>query len=69
MWRVFAFYPNLGIKIRGTEYKSRVEAMDYVSGLIECRTPYFVLNGEKMSEYKSFDMKPEEMAEMVEEYL
>lgn len=69
MWRVFAFYPHLKLKIRGTEYDRYVEMLEYVNALNMCATPYFVLCDGKMVECRSFDMGTEEMAEMVEKYL
>lgn len=69
MYRVLAFYPSLGIKVRVTEYKARDEAYDYISGLRFCDTPYLVLKNDNVIEIETYDLTREQMAEMVEKYL
>lgn len=37
---VFAYYPNLGIHCRVTDYSNKNEMYEYISGLRFCETPY-----------------------------
>ena len=68
MYLVLAFYPTLGIKVRITEYKSKNEAFEYVSGLRFCETPYMILKDGKVIDIETYDLTKEQMAEMVEQY-
>ena len=69
-WKVLAFYPDLGIKIRVTEYDSEKEMRDYVDGGCKIyETPYLVLKDNTPVEYKAYDLTPLQMAAMVERYL
>lgn len=43
-YTVIAMYPDLPIKKRITEYDSKGEAFDYISGLRFCETPYVMFN-------------------------
>lgn len=36
MYQVFAFYPNIPMKIRVTEHKTKGEAYEYIGGLRMC---------------------------------
>lgn len=42
LFQVLAFYKNLGIKVRVTEYSTEGEALEYISGLRACETPYLM---------------------------
>ena len=41
---VIAFYENLGIKKRITDYASKNKAYEYISGLRMCETPYLAFD-------------------------
>lgn len=68
LWKILAFYPRLGIKVRVTEHRDISEAMQYINGLIATETPYLALCHSKVIEVREFDMTREEMAELVEKY-
>ena len=69
MYQVFAFYPNLGIKVRLTEYSSTAEMYEYISGLRLCDTPYVAYqNYKKMVDLETYDMTREQLAQMLSEY-
>lgn len=42
MWLVYAFYPHLGIPVRVLDFSSKMEMLDYVSGLRLTDTPYAI---------------------------
>ena len=70
MYQVFAFYPDLGVKVRVTEYKSQAEAYEYISGLRMCETPYAAWKDWKeMFDLETYGLTREQMAEMVQKYL
>lgn len=70
MYQVFAFYPNLGLKVRVTEYKTKAEAYEYISGLRMCETPYAAWkNWKDMIDIETCDLTREKMAEIVKHYL
>lgn len=41
---VYAFYPNPGIPVRVTYYRSKIDMYEYVSALRMCNTSYCVTN-------------------------
>ena len=55
MYQVFAFYPNIDLKVRVTEYKTKAEAYEYISGLRMCETPYIGQSGDWCNECPGFD--------------
>ena len=70
MYQVFAFYPNINLKVRVTEYKTKAEAYEYISGLRMCETPYAAWkNWKNMFDIETYDLTREIMAEMVQKYL
>ena len=69
MYQVFAFYPNLGIKVRLTEYSNTAEMYEYISGLRMCDTPYVAYqNYKKMIDLGTCNMTREQMAQMLRDY-
>ena len=44
---VIAFYENLGIKKRVTEYSNKNDAYEYMGGLRLCDTPYLAFDVKK----------------------
>ena len=70
MYQVFAFYPNIPLKVRVTEYRNKAEAYEYISGLRMCETPYAAWKGWKeMFDLETYDLTLEQMAEMIQKYL
>ena len=71
MYQVFAFYPHLGdaVKVRVTEYRTKGEAYDYISGLRMCDTPYLAHKNGNIFDVETYDLTREIMADMIEKYL
>ena len=69
MYQVLAFYPNLGIKVRVTEYGSKTEAFEYCGALRLCETPYLMHRNGNVLDFATYDLTREKMAAMIEEYL
>lgn len=68
-YHVYAFYPNLGIKIRVTEYSNQNEMYEYIGALRLCDTPYMATkNYENIIEVETYDLTREIMADMLKEY-
>ena len=71
---VYAFYPNLGIPVRVTDYTSKRDMYEYVSSLRMCDTPYCVQditnkNNPKMIDLMTSDeVGRDEMAQMLKEW-
>ena len=71
MYKVLQFYPNLGIKVRVTEHKTKNEAYETIN---ICRNyadvPYVAIDGNgKIFDICTFEMTRQEMAKMIEENL
>ena len=70
MYQVFAFYPNGGLKVRVTEYKTQNEAYEYISALRMSDTPYAAWkNWKELFDIETYELTRETMAEMVQKYL
>lgn len=70
MYQVLAFYPNIPLKVRVTEYKSKAEAYEYIAGLRMCETPYAAWkNWKELFDLEVYDLTLEQMAEMAQKYL
>ena len=70
MYQVSAFYPNIPLKIRVTEHKTKGEAYEYIGGLRMCETPYAAWKDWKeMFDIETYDLTREIMDEMVKKYL
>ena len=72
-WLVYAFYPNLGIKVRTVDFKSKMEMLDYVRGLRMTDTPYAVQdvtnkNNPLTVEVEYGDIDRRKMVEMLQEW-
>lgn len=68
-YKVFQFYPNLGIKVRVLEYKTKDEAYETIN---ICRNyaevPYLAIDGKgKIFDICTFELTREQMAKMIEE--
>ncbi len=66
---VFQFYPNLGIKVRVTEHKTKQDAYETIN---ICRNyadvPYLAIDSKgKIFDICTFDLTREQMAQMIEE--
>lgn len=61
---VLAFYRNLGIHCRITDYSSKNDAYEYIRGLRFCDTPYMAKDTKTGAVFDrcNYDMTPEEMA-------
>ena len=71
---VYAFYPNLGIKVRTVDFKSKREMLDYVSGLRMTDTPYAVQDvtnkdNPLMVEVEYGDLGKKKMIEMLTDWV
>ena len=67
---VYAFYPNLGIPVRVTDYKSTRDMYEYVSALRMTDTPYCVqdvtnINNPKTVEVECADISRKIMVEIL----
>lgn len=68
-YTVIAFYPDLDIKKRITEYDSKQEAYEYIACLRLLDTPYVLFNQEgKVLDREYYDMKPSEMIDFIQKY-
>lgn len=71
---VYAFYPNLGIKVRTVDFKSKREMLDYVSGLRMTDTPYAVQDVSNkdypvLLEFESFNLSHDEIVQMLKDWI
>ena len=70
MYQVFAFYPNIPLKVRVTEYRSKAEAYEYIGGLRMCETPYAAWkNWKELFDLETYGLTREQMAELVHKHL
>ena len=69
LFQVLAFYKNLGIKVRATEYSTEGEALEYISGLRACETPYLMHKDGAILEMEPYGMTRVAMANLIEGYL
>lgn len=72
-WLVYAFYPNLGVPVRVTDYASKRDMYEYVSALRMCDTPYCVQditnkNNPLTVEVEYGDIGRRKMVEMLQEW-
>ena len=67
---VIAIYPSLPIKKRITEYNSKAEAYDYISGLRFCETPYVMFDDKtgKVIDSEGYEMTKAELVEYINLY-
>ena len=70
-YRVLQFYPNLGLKVRVTEHKTRADAYETIN---ICRNyadiPYCAIDSKgHIFDICTFDLSREEMARLIEENL
>ena len=69
-YTVIAIYPSLPIKKRITEYKNKVEAFEYISGLRFCETPYVMFDEKtgKVIDSEGYGMTKAEIAGYINLY-
>ena len=69
-YTVIAFYPTLPIKKRITEYSSRNEAFDYISGLRFCETPYVMFENKtgKVIDSEGYGMTKADIVGYINQY-
>ena len=69
MYYVFQFYPNLGLRVRVTEHKTKREAIEVIN---ICRNyagiPYLATDSKgNIFDICTFDLTRKQMAQMIEE--
>lgn len=66
---VLAFYPNLGIKVRVTEYSRKNEMYEYIGALRICETPYIAMDTKTniTLDMETYGEDREKLAKLVEE--
>ena len=69
-YTVIAFYPELPIKKRITEYSNQAEAYEYISGLRFCETPYVLFDNKtgKVLDSEGYGMTKQQMVGYINLY-
>lgn len=69
-YTVIAIYPTILIKKRITEYSSKNEAFDYISGLRFCETPYVIVENKtgKVIDFEGYGMTKADIADYINQY-
>lgn len=68
-YTVIAMYPDLPIKKRITEYDSKDEAFEYISGLRFCETPYVMFNEDgKVIDSEGYELGRAGLIEYIQVY-